>query len=84
MESIWFWILISVVIGAMAGLIAMSLSRNRKAGKSSTPANADSDAVDDLEGSSSSNIALIITVFSILAFLIIWLVMAVLHRGIFS
>ncbi len=84
MGKIMFWILISVVFGAIAGLISVSFSR-RKGSKrtSNTTIEADAD-VADVEGSANSNMLLVATVFSILAFLVIWLVSAVLNHGVQS
>ncbi len=79
-----FWILISVVFGAIAGLISVSFSR-RKGSKRTANTTIEADAdVDDVEGSVNSNMLFVATVFSILAFLVIWLVSAVLNRGILN
>jgi len=78
MGQIGFWILIAVVIGTVASFITMVMSRHSStADTASTSGDLDS----DLEGSRGGNIMFLITVFSILAFLIIWLVNAVMGRG---
>lgn len=84
MERIILWILISVVFGSIAGLISVSFSRRKGAHQTAhTTIDADAD-VADVEGSKGSNRLLVTTVFSILAFLVIWLVSAMLKRGIIS
>jgi len=80
MERIGFWILAAVVIGAIASFIVVATSRH--AGKTDTGITTSVEDDSDLEGSRGSNIMFLVAIFSILAFLIIWLVNAVMGRGI--
>jgi len=80
MEKIGLWIGMAVVIGAIACFITMLMSRH--ASKTETGI-ADVGDTSDLEGSRGGNIMFMVVVFSILAFLVIWLVNAVMGRGLF-
>ena len=74
MNQLWLWIVISMVIGVISAFVFTS-AVNRMA-------EVPEDSTDDAAGISSlSNIALNVVVFSILSFLVAWLVMAVLQRG---
>ena len=74
MNQLWLWILISLVIGIISAFVFTS-AVNRMA-------EVPEDSTDDAAGISSlSNIALNVVVFSILSFMIAWLLMAVLQRG---
>lgn len=78
MERIGFWILIAIISGALASFIAIIMSRH--ASKTETGV-ADVADGDDLEGSRGGNMLFLVAIFSILAFLIVWLVNAVMGRG---
>lgn len=74
MGAIWMWIIIAVIFGIICGLlfhIAMKRMRN------SVPTNEDTEDNVDTEISNNGNLLLSILVFSILVFLVIWLVCAV-------
>ncbi|HIT15964.1 MAG TPA: hypothetical protein IAA88_06215 [Candidatus Avimuribaculum pullicola] len=74
MNQLWLWIVISMVIGVISAFVFTS-AVNRM---TEVP----EDATDNAAGISKlSNIALNVVVFSILSFLVAWLVMAVLQRG---
>jgi len=69
----------AVVIGVIASFIVVLA--NHHASKTDTGVGASVDEESDLEGSWGSNVMFLVAVFSIIAFLIIWLVNAVLGRG---
>ena len=74
MNQLWLWIVISLAIGIISAFVFTS-AVNRMA-------EVPEDSTDDAAGISSlSNIASNTVVFSILSFLIVWLIMAVLQRG---
>ena len=74
MNQLWLWIIISLAIGIISAFVFTS-AVNRMA-------EVPEDAADNATGISKlSNIALNSVVFSILSFLILWLVMAVLQCG---
>ncbi len=91
MDKIWLWMLISIVLGTVAALIFV-FSGARRAGKHSKGAcdeagNYDSAGVDssgnDEEDDDtddgrqvSRHTMLVVCIFSVLAFVILWLVMA--------
>ena len=70
MEAIWIWIIIAVIFGILAGLVYYISMRK----KQSLPHN-DSDE-EESEHSNSSNWLLLVLVCGVVAFLIIWLVTA--------
>ena len=82
MKHVYYWISISLAVGAMAGLITSIFSRNN--GKSKDSGDSLQSDLDEIEGSHSSNIIFVILVFSVLAFIVIWLVMAISNRNIFE
>lgn len=77
MNQLWLWIVISMVIGIISAFVFTS-AVNRM---SEVP----EDNTDSAAGISKlSNIALNVVVFSILSFLIVWLIMAVMQRGLYA
>lgn len=77
MNQLWLWIFVSLVIGIIVAFVFTSaVNRMTKVPE---------DATDDAAGISSlSNIALNVVVFSILSFLVAWLLMAMLQRGLYA
>lgn len=74
MNQLWLWIVISLAIGIISAFVFTS-AVNRMA-------EVPEDTTDNAASISKlSNIALNTVVFSILSFLIVWLIMAVLQRG---
>ncbi|MCQ2291225.1 MAG: hypothetical protein MJZ63_08150 [Muribaculaceae bacterium] len=82
-DHLYLWIIIAVAIGAMAGLITAIFTHHGK-NNSNAPSTADGDADDlnEIETSKSRVPIFIMLVFTVLAFLICWLVEAIQHRGI--
>jgi uncharacterized protein YqhQ len=77
MNQLWLWIIISLAIGIISAFVFTS-AVNRMA-------EVPEDTTDDAAGISKlSNIALNVVVFSILSFLIAWLLMAVTQRGLYA
>lgn len=70
-NSIWCWILISMCCGLVAGLLTALFSRHVK--KNADGMAEEENDLDEIEGSRSSNILFVVLVFSLLAFLIVWL-----------
>jgi hypothetical protein len=90
-DKIWVWILASVVFGTIFALIFTVCHKRKKNDGSDAPNDVelegdDDDTYDDdeVEGSPARNIVLVVAVFSVIAFLIIWLVMAIIDGGVFS
>ncbi len=79
MKQIYYWILIALAIGAMAGLITAIFSRHNKKNKAGETA--EEDTLSEIEGSRGGNIIFVIMVFAILAFIVIWLIFAVTGRS---
>ncbi len=74
MNQLWLWIVISMVIGIISAFVFTS-AVNRMG-------EVPEDTTDSAAGISKlSNIALNVVVFSILSFLVVWLIMAVMQRG---
>ena len=77
MNQLWLWIIISLAIGIISAFVFTS-AVNRMA-------EVPEDTTDDAAGISKlGNIALNVVVFSILSFLIAWLLMAVTQRGLYA
>ena len=77
MNQLWLWIIISLAIGIISAFVFTS-AVNRMA-------EVPEDTTDDAAGIGKlSNIALNVVVFSILSFLIAWLLMAVTQRGLYA
>lgn len=82
MNHIYVWIGISLAIGLMAGLITAIFSHHgKKEGDGLGTADADIDDLDEIEGSRSGNILFVVLVFTVLAFLVCWLIMAINNDG---
>ena len=77
MNQLWLWIIISLAIGIISAFVFTS-AVNRMA---EVPEYTTDDAACI---SKLSNIALNVVVFSILSFLIAWLLMAVTQRGLYA
>ena len=88
MKQIYLWILISLGIGAMAGLLTAIFSHHKhkkvthNADGSTHETTEDEDDLDEIEGSRSANIIFVILVFAVLAFIVIWLLIALSGREI--
>ncbi len=88
MKQIYIWILISLGIGAMAGLITAIFSHHkqkkvtRNADGTTHETTEDEDDLDEIEGSHGANILFVVVVFAVLAFIVIWLLSAVSGRTI--
>jgi len=81
----WIWVLIAVAAGIVLGFVVSSLSRRGSASSETAPASTlVDDDLADVEGSRGSNIAFIVIIVAVLAFLITWLCMAVFNRGFFG
>ncbi|MCM1517831.1 MAG: hypothetical protein NC117_04245 [Pseudoflavonifractor sp.] len=65
MGSIWIWILIAIVFGVMCGWLFTCVTRK------------DVDNGDEMEASASGNLILNICLFSVIGFLIMWLLGAI-------
>ena len=77
MNQLWLWIIISLATVIISAFVFTS-AVNRMA-------EVPEDTTDDAAGISKlSNIALNVVVFSILSFLIAWLLMAVTQRGLYA
>lgn len=81
MKHIYYWVLISLGVGILAGIITSITNRR---GKSEGSANSSESDLDEIEGSHSSNIIFVILVFSVLAFIVIWLATAISGRNVFE
>lgn len=74
-----FWMLISLVVGLLAGLVAMIFGNHKVIRRSD--GDADKEDVDNLEGTREKNLVLIVAVVGVMAFLVIWLINAIVDRG---
>ncbi len=88
MKQVYYWILISLAVGAMAGVITSIFSHRSKKkivkdnDGTERETTEDEDTLDEIEGTHSANIVFVILVISVLAFIVIWLFMAVNNRHI--
>lgn len=71
MDNFWLWVVISLVMGIISAFVFTS-AVDKTAEATDEPM------------STVSNVALNVVVFSILSFLVMWLVMAILQRGIYA
>ena len=71
MDNFWLWIVISLVMGIISAFVFTSAVEKT------------AEATDE-PMSSVSNVALTVVVFSILSFLILWLIMAIWQRGFYA
>ena len=79
MTHFLFWILISVVIGMLAGLVAMIFGNHKVIKRQD--GDADKEDVDNLEGAKDRNLVLIVAVMSVMTFFVIWVANAVIDQG---
>ena len=79
MTHVLFWILISIVIGMLSGLVAMIFGNHKVIKRQD--GDTDKEDLDNLEGAKERNLVLIVTVMSVMAFFVIWVANAVIDRG---
>lgn len=77
-NRLWLWILISLVLGGIGGLIFINATKHSDNDDDDTETEEADDTNDVVHRD--RNYLLVILVFSVLAFLILWLVMALFNE----
>lgn len=74
MHAIWIWIIIAIVFGVLSGVIFNVVTRRHN---NTIPQSKGNEDDTDTEMSATGSLLLTILVFSILAFLVVWLICAI-------